>query len=158
MDDFDWHGGAITRATPVTPSYRSTQNVRRFLDAECGAGFKFDRPFMQSIEDGTPKTMGAVAVEWRRRQGDAPVMYDASTLPVPIGAEIVPARELGGRRVIGGIASETESITAKNQFPMSDDLSRSEYEALLRQDFTTFIAETTAFGQCAVADLSRNPG
>jgi hypothetical protein len=31
--DFDWHGGAITRATPVTPSYRSTQNVRRFLHA-----------------------------------------------------------------------------------------------------------------------------
>src|SRR5205085_3018335 len=31
LDDFDWHGGAITRATPVTPSYRSTQNVRRFL-------------------------------------------------------------------------------------------------------------------------------
>ena len=71
LDDFDWHGGAITRATPVTPSYRSTQNVRRFLHAECGAGFKFDRPFMQWIKDGTPKTMGAVADEWRRRQGDA---------------------------------------------------------------------------------------
>ena len=51
--------------------YRSTQNVRRFLHAECGAGFKFDRPFMQWIKDGTPKTMGAVAEEWRRRQGDA---------------------------------------------------------------------------------------
>ena len=34
-------------------------------------GFKFDRPFMQWIKDGTPKTMGAVAEEWRRRQGDA---------------------------------------------------------------------------------------
>jgi hypothetical protein len=56
LDDFDWHGGTITRATPVTPSYRSTQNVRRFLHAECGAGFKFDRPFMQWIKDGTPKT------------------------------------------------------------------------------------------------------
>jgi hypothetical protein len=41
------------------PSYRSTQNVRRFLHAECGAGFKFDRPFMQWIEDGTLKAMGA---------------------------------------------------------------------------------------------------
>ena len=71
LDDFDWHGGAITRATPVTPSCRSTQNVRRFLRAECGAGFKFDRPFMQWIKDGTPKTMGAVADEWRRRQGGA---------------------------------------------------------------------------------------
>jgi hypothetical protein len=71
LDDFDWHGGAITRATPVAPSYRSTQNVRRFLHAECGDGFKFDRPFMQWIKDGAPKTMGAVADEWRRRQGDA---------------------------------------------------------------------------------------
>jgi hypothetical protein len=34
LDDSDWHGGAITRATPVTPSYRSAQNVRRFLHAE----------------------------------------------------------------------------------------------------------------------------
>jgi hypothetical protein len=71
LDDFDWHGGAITRATPVTPNYRSTQNVRRYLHAECGAGFKFERRFMQWIKDGTPKTMGAVADEWRRRQGDA---------------------------------------------------------------------------------------
>jgi hypothetical protein len=61
LDDFHWHGGAITRATPVTPRYRSTQNVRRFLHAECGAGFKFDRPFMQWIKDATPKKMGAVA-------------------------------------------------------------------------------------------------
>jgi hypothetical protein len=90
LDDFDWHGGAITRATPVTPSYRSTQNVRRFLHAECGAGFKFDRPFMQWIKDGTPKTMGAVADEWRRRQGGRSVMDDASTLPVPIGARLPP--------------------------------------------------------------------
>jgi hypothetical protein len=65
LDDFDWHGGAITRATPVT------QNVGRFLHAECGAGFKFDRPFMQWITDGTPKTMGKVADKWRRHQGDA---------------------------------------------------------------------------------------
>jgi hypothetical protein len=71
LDDFHWHGGAITRATPVTPSYRSTQYVRRFLHAECGAGFKFDRRFMQWIKDGTPKTMGAVADEWRPCQGDA---------------------------------------------------------------------------------------
>ena len=71
MNDFDWHGGAITRATPVTPNYRSTQNVCRFLHVECGAGFKFDRPFMQWIKNSTPKTMGAVADEGRRRQGYA---------------------------------------------------------------------------------------
>jgi len=33
-------------------------------------------------------------------------MDDASTLPMPIGPEIAPARELGSS-VIGGIAPET---------------------------------------------------
>lgn len=67
MAEFDWHGGTITRATPVTASYRNTQNVRRFLRRECGAQFKFDRPFMHWIKDGTAKTMGDVANEWLRR-------------------------------------------------------------------------------------------
>ena len=58
MDDFDWHGGATTRATPVTLSYRSAENIRRFLHAECGAGFKFDRPLMQWIKDGMPNDGG----------------------------------------------------------------------------------------------------
>ena len=68
MVDFDCHGAKITRATPVTSSYRNTQNVRRFLVAQCGAAFKFDRPFMAWIKDGKPKTMGDVADEWTRRQ------------------------------------------------------------------------------------------
>jgi hypothetical protein len=57
MVQFDWHGGMITRATPVTSSYRNTQNVRRSLRAACGADFKFDRPFIQWIKDGTAKTV-----------------------------------------------------------------------------------------------------
>lgn len=67
MSDFNWHTDAITRSTPVTASYRNTQNVRRFLKFQCGAGFRFDRPFMQWIKDGTDKTMGEVADEWVRR-------------------------------------------------------------------------------------------
>lgn len=67
MAAFDWHADRITRATPVTPNYRNTQNVRRFLQGECGAQFKFDRPLMQWIRNGTPKTMGDVADEWLRR-------------------------------------------------------------------------------------------
>jgi hypothetical protein len=74
--------------TPVTPSYRSTQNVRRFLHAECGAGFKFDRPFVQWNQGRHAKDDG----RGRRRMAPAPgrraVNDDASTLPVPIGAEI----------------------------------------------------------------------
>ncbi len=68
MSEFNWHTDTITRSTPVTMSYRNTQNVRRFLKSQCGAGFKFDRPFMQWIKDGTDKTMGDVADEWIRRQ------------------------------------------------------------------------------------------
>jgi hypothetical protein len=64
---FDWHAHSISRATAVTPTYRNTQNVRRFLTAQCGPHFRFDRPFMQWIKDGEPKTMGEVADEWLRR-------------------------------------------------------------------------------------------
>ena len=61
---FDWHSDSISRDTPVTSQYKNTQNVRRFLTAQCGPAFKFDRPFMAWIKDGQPKTMGDVATEW----------------------------------------------------------------------------------------------
>lgn len=67
MPSFDWHAGRITRATPVTGSYRNTQNVRRFFIAECGDAFKFDRDFMAWMKSGGAKTMGDAADEWRRR-------------------------------------------------------------------------------------------
>ena len=70
MTAFDWHSDTITRDTPVTASYRNTQNVRRFLKSQCGAHFTFNRPFMQWIKDGAPKTMGDVADEWLRRQAE----------------------------------------------------------------------------------------
>ena len=64
MDKFDWHCDHITDNTPVTPSYKNTQNVRRFLTEKCGPDFKFNRAFMAWIKDGTPKTMGNVATAW----------------------------------------------------------------------------------------------
>ena len=64
---FDWHADPITAATEVTPTYRNTQNVRRFLTATCGQKFKFDRALMAWIIDGRAKTMGDVAAEWHRR-------------------------------------------------------------------------------------------
>ena len=66
---FDWHSDPITRQTPVTSSYRNTQNVRRFLIAQCGESFRFDRDFMQWIKNGHSKTMGDVADEWLDRKG-----------------------------------------------------------------------------------------
>lgn len=69
MAIFDWHRDAIDRDTPVTDTYKNTQNVRRFLRSQCGDGFKFDVDFMAWIKDGAPKTMGDVADEWLRRRG-----------------------------------------------------------------------------------------
>jgi hypothetical protein len=63
VSSFDWHGGQITRATPITKSYRNTRTVRRFFEAECGNNFKFDRAFMAWLKDGTEKTMGEAADE-----------------------------------------------------------------------------------------------
>ncbi|MDX2424260.1 MAG: DUF6434 domain-containing protein [Amphritea sp.] len=67
MNDFDWHRDEITAATPVTKTYKNTQNVRRFLQSMCGASFTFNHVFMAWIKDGKPKTMGEVALEWQRR-------------------------------------------------------------------------------------------
>lgn len=67
MAKFDWHGGKITGATPLTADYRNTQNVRRFFKAECGPHFKFDRPFMAWLKSGKPKTMSDAVIEWNQR-------------------------------------------------------------------------------------------
>ena len=61
---FDWHSAHLSRDTVITSNYKSTQNVRRFLRKECGDHFKFSRPFMFWVKDGTPKTLGEVADKW----------------------------------------------------------------------------------------------
>jgi hypothetical protein len=65
----DWHGDPITRNTPITASYRNTQNVRRFFQAQCGPRFKLDRSFMAWLKNATDKTMGDAVDEWRKRNG-----------------------------------------------------------------------------------------
>ena len=68
MKGFDWHADPISRATSITPTYRNTQNVRRFFKAQCGDDFKFDRPFMAWLKAGAGRTMGEAADEWLRRK------------------------------------------------------------------------------------------
>ena len=68
---FDWHGAPISRATPVDASYRSTQNVRRFMREQCGDGFAFDRGLMAWIRSGAARCMGDVVDEWQRRRSGA---------------------------------------------------------------------------------------
>jgi len=65
---FDWHSGEVTRATPITHSYRNTQKVRRFFVAECGSDFKFDREFMGWMKSAVGKTMGDAIDEWKARK------------------------------------------------------------------------------------------
>jgi hypothetical protein len=72
MTLFVWHSGNITRATPLTKFYRSTQKVRRFFKAECGDGFKFDRSFMAWLKGAAGLTMDDAVDEWQGRQGETP--------------------------------------------------------------------------------------
>ncbi|HBS40903.1 MAG TPA: hypothetical protein DEA75_21395 [Rhodobacteraceae bacterium] len=67
MPRFNRHTDVIDRTKLVTDSYKNTQGVRRFLTAQCGPNFKFDRAFMAWIKDGNLKTTGDVADEWTRR-------------------------------------------------------------------------------------------
>ncbi|MEM7061166.1 MAG: DUF6434 domain-containing protein [Pseudomonadota bacterium] len=64
---FDWHSAPITQDTPVTPDYRTTQNVLRFLATELGHAIKLKREDMAWIRSGAPKTMGEVADGLRDR-------------------------------------------------------------------------------------------
>lgn len=67
MAGFDWHCDAIDDDTPVTGSYKTTQNVRRYMARSCGTQCRFSRGFMRWIRDDQPKTMGEVAAEWLRQ-------------------------------------------------------------------------------------------
>ncbi len=70
MSIFNWHNAPLTRETPITDSYKNTQNVRRFMREQCGENFKFNRLFMAWIKASAPKTLGDVADEWLRREED----------------------------------------------------------------------------------------
>ena len=72
MKPFDWHRDRIANDTPITASYRNTQNVRRFFRSQCGADFKFDRPFMAWLKKTSDKTMGDAADEWLKPNGRRP--------------------------------------------------------------------------------------
>lgn len=65
---FDWHGGMILPTTEIDSGYKNTQNVRRFLTAQCGVYFTFDRELIAWIRTGVAKNMGDVVNEWKRRR------------------------------------------------------------------------------------------
>ncbi|WP_421782023.1 DUF6434 domain-containing protein [Kiloniella litopenaei] len=67
-ENINWHSATLTRETPITESYKHTQNVRRFMKLQCGEHFKFNRDFMSWIKNGTPKTLGDVADHWLHQE------------------------------------------------------------------------------------------
>ncbi|WP_228010812.1 DUF6434 domain-containing protein, partial [Vibrio sp. OPT20] len=44
-----------------------TQNVRRYFKSKLGEEFKFDRDFMQWMNNATGLTMGDALQEWAKR-------------------------------------------------------------------------------------------
>ena len=74
--DIDWHRDVLTRATPITAQYKSTQNVWRFMRDQCGPTFKFDRAFMAWLRSGEPNTLGNVADEWCRLNSGSRAVAD----------------------------------------------------------------------------------
>ncbi|WP_045464766.1 DUF6434 domain-containing protein [Vibrio hyugaensis] len=68
MSNVDWHKNTIEDSTLITATYKNTQNVRRYFKAKCGEDFKFDRDFMQWMQDSKGLTMRDAAQEWLQRQ------------------------------------------------------------------------------------------
>ncbi|KPL96925.1 DUF6434 domain-containing protein [Vibrio splendidus] len=67
MKKVDWHKNQIDDSTVITDSYKTTQNVRRYFKSKFGEEFKFDRDFMQWMNNATGLTMGDALQEWAKR-------------------------------------------------------------------------------------------
>ncbi|PTQ15338.1 hypothetical protein CWO33_10485 [Vibrio splendidus] len=67
MKKVDWHKNQIDDSTVITDSYKTTQNVRRYFKSKLGEEFKFDRDFMQWMNNATELTMGDALQEWAKR-------------------------------------------------------------------------------------------
>ncbi len=53
---FDWHSAPLSPETVITDSYKNSQNMRRFMQAQI-PGFKFSIPFMDWMKANTGKTL-----------------------------------------------------------------------------------------------------
>ena len=69
METFDWHKDEILNTTVITPSYKNTQNVRRYFKSQCSENFKFNRGFMQWMKkDAIGLSMADATQEWLKRE------------------------------------------------------------------------------------------
>ena len=70
---FDWHAEPLTPETPLTNSYKNTQNVRRFFKKHLGDSFKFNIEFMAWMKFNEGKTLADACAEYKamkKREAD----------------------------------------------------------------------------------------
>jgi len=51
MSSFNWHGKPLSRDTPITGSYKNTQNVRRFFLTRLWTGLQVRSP-IHAVAEG----------------------------------------------------------------------------------------------------------
>ncbi|MEM1048732.1 MAG: DUF6434 domain-containing protein [Pseudomonadota bacterium] len=64
----DWHSDALDGSLQLDGTFRITQNVRRFLKAECGYDLVFGRALHAEIRDNRPATLQALVDMIRTRR------------------------------------------------------------------------------------------
>lgn len=69
MSNFDWHSAVLTPQTVITDSYKNTQNMRRFMQAEI-PGFKFSIPMMDWMKANVGQTLADAVQEAKRIEAD----------------------------------------------------------------------------------------
>lgn len=67
---FDWKTEILTLDTVITDSYKSTQNVRRFMTEHVGKHFSFNIEFMRWMKTNIGRTLGDAIDYWQRLDGD----------------------------------------------------------------------------------------
>lgn len=65
---FDWHSSKLTNNTVITDSYKNTQNVRRFFQANIDPKFKFNIALMDWIKANPGKTLAEAGQYWQSQQ------------------------------------------------------------------------------------------
>jgi len=72
MEKTDWHSAPLHRDMLITPDFRVSQNVRRFMAFSLGLSgpLKIPRAFHLWLKTGQAKTLGDVIDEWQRRYGE----------------------------------------------------------------------------------------
>jgi len=79
---FDWHCETLTPETPLTNSYKNTQNVRRFFKSQLGEGFKFNIEFMAWLKSNEGKTLADACIEYKAmKQREADPNFQSKIAP-----------------------------------------------------------------------------